>query len=111
MRRRYQIKYEPLALQALEESATYIQEQSGPGRAEAWLRALLDSIDNLETLPKAFGICAHRQGRPIFSKLVPPYRVFYLVEDETDIVHIIDLVHTSRETKLVEYRDSPQSDS
>lgn len=34
-----------------------------------------------------------------------PYRVFYVVDDEAAVVHVIDVVHTARETKLAAYRD------
>jgi len=35
------------------------------------------------------------------------YRVFYVVHDPTATVHVIDIVHTARETRLAEYRDTP----
>jgi plasmid stabilization system protein ParE len=103
----YRIRYEPLAEAALQEAATYILKDSGPGRAEGWLRSLLESVDKLEVLPKAFGVWTTRGGQPVYSKLVSPYRVFYLVHDATSTVHVIDIVHTARETKLAEYRNPP----
>lgn len=105
MTRSYRVKYEPLAQAALEEAVGYILEQAGPGRAESWLRSMLASVDRLQTLPKAFGVWTSRAGRPVFSKVVPPYRVFYVVDDSTATVHVIDLVHGARETKLAAYRD------
>jgi plasmid stabilization system protein ParE len=105
--RPYRIRYEPLAQAALEEAAAYIQRESGPGRAEGWLRAMLEAADKLESLPKAFGIWTTREGQPVYSKLVSPYRVFYVVHDATATVHVIDIVHTARETRLAEYREPP----
>jgi plasmid stabilization system protein ParE len=84
---RYQIKYEPLAQSALEEAAAHIREDSGPERAAGWLRSILASLDKLETLPKAFGVWTQRGGQPVYSKPVPPYRVFYVVDDATLTVH------------------------
>lgn len=106
MTQRYRIRYEPLAEAALQEAAAYILEDSGLGRAEGWLRSLLESVDKLEVLPQAFGVWTKRGGQPVYSKLVPPYRVFYVVEEATATVHVIDIVHTARESKLGEYRDS-----
>lgn len=48
-----------------------------------------------------------REGQPVYSKLVSPYRVFYVVHDATATVHVIDIVHTARETRLAEYREPP----
>jgi mRNA-degrading endonuclease RelE of RelBE toxin-antitoxin system len=62
----------------------------------------------LETLPKVFRTPVRRGGRPLFSKLVSPYRVFYVVDDSTATVHVIDVVHTARETRLADYRDSSE---
>jgi plasmid stabilization system protein ParE len=106
-RRLYQVKYEPLALAALEEAAIYIKEHDSSGAASSWLRAMLASAQKLKMLPKAFPIWTEREGRPIFAKLVNPYRVFYFVEDETATVHVIDVVHTARETRLAQYRAEP----
>ena len=86
------------------DTARYIQEQSGDGRAGEWLRKMLESVDQLEHLPKSFGIWTHRKGEAIYSKLIRPYRVFYLVREPTRTVHVIDIVHTARESRLQQYR-------
>ena len=108
MTKRYRVRYEPAAEVALEEAAGYILEHSGPGRAESWLRSILESIDQLEALPTIYRIWTTREGRPVYSKLAPPYRVFYVVEEDTSTVHVIDVVHTARETKLAEYRGAAE---
>lgn len=64
-----------------------------------------ESIERLERLPKAFQIARHLAGRTIYSKLVMSHRVFYLVDDPTQLVYVIDVVHTAQETRLAEYRD------
>lgn len=103
----YQVRYDPAALAALEETATHIEEQSGPGRAAAWLDAMRTGIQKLETTPRAFPVVCLRRGRPIHSKLVISHRVYYFIDEPTRLVYIIDVVHTARETKLAEYRDPP----
>lgn len=72
MTKTYRIRYEPLAEAALQEAVAYILADSGQSRAEAWLRSMLEWVDMLEVLPKAFGVWTTRGWRPIYSKLVPP---------------------------------------
>ena len=50
----YEVRYDPVALRALEESATYILEQSGPVRAADWLAAMRSSIEELSSTPRAY---------------------------------------------------------
>ncbi len=64
-----------------------------------------EGIDRLESQPRAFPAVTRRRGRPIHSKRIMSHRIFYLIDDPTQIVYIIDVVHTARETKLKEYRD------
>lgn len=102
----YEVRYDRQALDALEEATAYIEEQSGPDRAAAWLGAMMESIHQLETSPRAFPIVTLRRGRPIHSKVVISHRVYYFIDEPTHLVYVIDIVHTARETKLAEYRDS-----
>jgi len=101
----FEVRYDPTALVALEEAADYIEEQSGNARASAWLEAMRSSIEKLETQPRAFAVVVTRGSRPIHSKLVMSHRVFYIVDDPTATVYIIDVVHTARETRLLRYRE------
>lgn len=100
----YRVRLMPEAKAALREAAHFIAERDGLGRAESWLDRTLQSIDRLESMPKAFAIWSERRGRPLYSKLIRPYRVFYVVDDQSKCVFILDLVHTARETRLARYR-------
>lgn len=104
MIRTYEVSFDPVALEVLEETFDYIRSDSGPGRAEAWLDAMRAGIDRLESSPQAFRVVTHRRGFPIRAKLVISHWVFYLVDDERSRVYIIDIVHTSRDSRLAEYR-------
>ena len=104
----YKVRYDPVALNALEETTRYIQEESGPDRAVHWLRAMRAGIQKLESLPHAFAVVCMRRGRPIHSKLVLTHRVFYCIDQPTHTVYIIDVVHTACETRLAKYRVPPQ---
>ncbi len=72
---RYQVKYEPLALAALEEAAEYIKERNGPGgpgASSSWLQAMLASTSKLEHLPTAFAVWTERAGVLVYAKLALP---------------------------------------
>lgn len=101
---RYRVVYEPLAQEALIEAVDYLTEKSGQELAEHWLAAMLDAIDGLETFPRAFPAWTRRGDHIVYTKLVQAYRVFYVIDDASRKVHVIDVVHTARETKLESYR-------
>lgn len=101
----YKVRYVSMAVSALEEEARYIEREFSRDRAAAWLRAMRDSIQKLETFPRAFATAGVRSGRPIHSKVVMSHRVYYVVNEATRIVDIIDVVHTARETRLSKYRE------
>ena len=109
MSTRYTVRFDPVALAALEETTTYIEEDSGPDRAGRWLEAMRIGIQKLESTPGAFPVACIRRGRPIHSKLVQTHRVYYFIDSDERLVYIIDVVHTARETKLAEYRDAGET--
>ncbi|MEM7354999.1 MAG: type II toxin-antitoxin system RelE/ParE family toxin [Acidobacteriota bacterium] len=100
----YEVRFDRVALEALEEAADYIEEHSGAPRAATWFAKMRAGIQKLEALPRAFAAVSLRRGRPVHSKLVMTHRVFYIVDDPSRVVYIIDVVHTARETKLAAYR-------
>ncbi|MEM9291562.1 MAG: type II toxin-antitoxin system RelE/ParE family toxin [Acidobacteriota bacterium] len=100
----YSVRFDPEAIAALEEAANYIESDSSTERARTWLRAMLSSIENLESFPRAFPAESRRGKRSIRSKLVMSHRVFYFVDDGSNIVYIVDVVHTAQDTKLRQYR-------
>jgi plasmid stabilization system protein ParE len=97
--KRYRVRYLSEANAALRSAAVYIMEQGGPGRAEDWLRRMLDSIGALATFPEAFPRVTVLAGRAIHSKLVNPYRVYYVIDEAGSTVYVIDVVHTARDEK------------
>lgn len=101
----YEVRYDPVARDALDEAAAYVAEQSGADRAAAWLRAMQAGIRKLQTHPRAFPAVCLRRGRPVHSKVVVSHRVYYFVDDRSRVVYVIDVVHTARETRLAPYRD------
>lgn len=65
---------------------------------------MLEAIDSLERLPGAHAVVAVHDGRAVHSMLVQPYRVYYVIDESSSTVYVIDVVHTARETKLEKYR-------
>ena len=101
----YDVRFDPVALEALGETAAYIESEFGPIRAGRWLEAMRLGIQKLESTPGAFPVACMRRGRTIHSKLVQGHRVYYFIDTLKGIVYIIDVVHTARETRLAQYRD------
>jgi len=101
--RRYQVKYLPEATRALREAFLYVQNESGSARAADWLRRVYDSIADLETSPRATREEGLFYGREFRSKLIGSHRIFVTIADAEQIVYVIDVVHTARQTKLDDY--------
>jgi len=53
-----------------------------------------------------FGFPKVSDKRPVRSKRIMSHRVFYFVDETTMTVHIIDIVHTSRDSRLATNGDS-----
>lgn len=102
--KQYRVRYLNEAKAALREATAYIVDNAGSGRARDWLRKMRKEIDKLERLPFAFPQAAIQDGRAIHARLMSPYRVYYTIDERRSTVYVIDVVHTSRETKLKKYR-------
>jgi plasmid stabilization system protein ParE len=106
--KRYRVRYTEEATSALREAATYILSQDGSDRARTWLQRMLDETDRLETLPGAFVQVTTIAGRAVRSILVLSYRVYYVIDEPSSTVYVIDVVHTARQTHLQKYTPSDQ---
>lgn len=100
----YEVRYDPVALEALGEATRFIVEDSSVDRALAWLDAMRQGIGKLETHPRAYPAVSLRGGRPVHSKLVVKHRVFYFIDDLAKVVYVLDVVHTARDSRLDRYR-------
>jgi plasmid stabilization system protein ParE len=63
------------------------------------------SIDILGAAPRASRDDGEFLGRELRSKLVMSHRVFFTIDDGTQTVYVVDIVHTARQTRLDEYED------
>ena len=105
--KQYQVQYLPEAIAALREAFVYIREDSGHGRASDWLREVYASIDQLEMTPRATRDEGRFHGREFRSKLVMSHRAFFTIDEAAQIVYVVDLVHTARQSKLDAYSSGP----
>lgn len=101
--KRYSVRYLAEATEALRNAFVHIRRDAGPQRAATWLRKIYTSIDHLETAPRATRYEGVFDGHELRSKLVAAHRVFFAIDDDTQAVHVIDVVHTARQTKLDQY--------
>ncbi len=102
--KRYRVEHFPEVDGALREAATHIRDQSGPTKAKNWLNGILKAIDRFEKLPTAHAVVTIHDGRPVHSMLVRPDRGYYVIDELSSTVYVIDVVHTARDTKLRKYR-------
>ena len=91
----YRVRSLPEATAALREAAAYITEQDGPDRATDWLRGMYEGIERLEVRPATYAQVQVRAGRVIRSKLVMGYRVYFVIDEPSRTVYVIDVVHTA----------------
>ena len=106
--KQYRVRDLDEAIGALREAAEFIETQSGQERARGWLRRMLESVTTLETFPGAQPQVTVLDGRVVRSMLANPLRVYYVIEEISATVYVIDIVHTARETQLQRYRsDEP----
>jgi plasmid stabilization system protein ParE len=103
--KQYRVRYLSEATDALRSTFLYIRDESGPDRAADWLAGVYASIDDLETAPRATQEEGVFYGREFRSKLVISHRVFFTIDEAAQVVYVIDVIHTARQTKLEEYRD------
>lgn len=101
--KRYRVEYLPEAIDALRSAFLYLLKESGAGRAGDWLADVYGSIDHLETTPRSTRDEGLFHGREFRSKLVHPHRVFLTIDEDDEVVYVVDVVHTARQTRLDKY--------
>ncbi len=102
---RYRVEFSQAAYVVLQETAAYIADIDGPDQAAHWLRKMEEGAAALETIPRGFIEVGTHDGRILHSKPIMSHRVYYFIDDAAELVTIIDVIHTRRETKLEKYRD------
>lgn len=92
----YEVIYEPLAEDDLLEILVYYSEQSGFEFGESILERIKAHVDRLEFLPyRAVESTRVPETREfLIDKL--PYKAFIYVNEEEKTVHVLRIIHTSR---------------
>ena len=100
---RYRVRYLTEATEALRSAFLHVRENAGPRRAANWLSRVYASIDQLEIAPRATRDEGFFHGHEFRSKLVISHRVFFTIDEDAQVVHVVDIVHTAQQTRLDEY--------
>jgi len=101
--KRYRVRYLTEATEALRAAFLHAREDAGPRRAANWLNRVYASIDQLELAPRATRAEGFFHGHEFRSMLVMSHRVFFTIDEDAMAVHVIDFVHTARQTRLDDY--------
>ena len=100
---RYEVVFSPTALRSLREVTRYIAGDAGSDRARAWLARIMESTATLEAHPQAFPVVGRFEGEEIHTRFVMRHVLFYFIDESADVVTVIDIVHTARETTRQRY--------
>lgn len=93
----YEIRFTPRAADDIISICCYI-EQDSPQSAAIVARSLVEAIDSLDFLPHRYRIHEHRKdpAKTVHAMPVPPFIVYYRVQDSRLTVEIVAVRHGSR---------------
>lgn len=93
----YRVIILPRASADLQGIYAYI-EQDSPQNAASMTRTLIDAIDSLEQLPFRYKVHAPARdpSRVVRSMPVPPYLVYYRVDEVRRVVRVLTIRHGSQ---------------
>lgn len=93
----YRILLMPRAADELVEICTFIEKDS-PQNAAAVAQELLDAIDSLAQFPHRYKVHQHRhdESKTVRSMPVPPFVVYYRIDDQREIVRVLSIRHGAR---------------
>ena len=93
----YHILIPPKASRNLVGICSFIERQS-PQNAASVAQRLLDVIDSLASLPRRYEVHEHRRdpALTVYSMAVPPFIVYYRVDDTRQTVRILAIRHGAR---------------
>ena len=100
---RYKVVFSARALVSLREVTRYIAEESGTARAADWLARVMDSTATLESHPYAFPVVGEFDAERIHARFVMRHVLYYFVDESANIVTVVDVVHSARETERERY--------
>ena len=77
----------------------------GAARARDWVEEITQSTATLEGHPHAFPVVGQFEGEDIHARFIMRHVLYYFVDESAQVVTIIDIVHTARETAREHYED------
>lgn len=100
---RYEVVFSARALESLRQVTRYIAEEAGTGRAADWLAKVRHGTVTLETHPYAFPLVGEFEAARIRARSVMRHVLYYFVDESTNKVTVVDVVHSARETERARY--------
>ena len=108
----YSIQITRPARQDAQEYAAFIHtERQSPGAARHWLPGLYEAITGLREAPHRFAVIAEagEAGFPYRAFVYHSHRVVYAVDDTAQVVLVLRIYHTARQSlSEQELRDSSE---
>jgi plasmid stabilization system protein ParE len=94
---RYRVIITPRAAADLDGIHQYIAKDS-PQNAAGVATAIIDAIDGLESLPHRYPVYRGRRqpSETVRRMPVPPFLIYYRVDDINLVVHLVSILHGSR---------------
>ncbi len=97
---KYRVIYTETAVTAIDDQATYLEEEGcPPGRMARWLSELLDTIAGLEEFPKRNTMAefeSSRLGFEVRRLVFGDHLVFYRVNEDDKVVEVLSFRHAAR---------------
>ena len=93
------------ALNALTRITRYIAGDSGSDRAAQWLARITDATLALEAHPRGFPIVGELERENIRARFVMRHVLYYFVDESAQVVTVLDVVHTARQSERKRYEE------
>ncbi|WP_416760030.1 type II toxin-antitoxin system RelE/ParE family toxin [Roseateles sp. So40a] len=77
--------------------ADYIRK-SNPSRARSFIHELLQKINGLSSMAESFRVLPRYAASGLRRRVHKPYQIFYIADVARDVVHVVRVLHTSRDT-------------
>ncbi|WP_343641322.1 type II toxin-antitoxin system RelE/ParE family toxin [Roseateles sp.] len=81
----------------LEDISTYIR-RSSPARARSFIHELLGKIRGLSSMAECFRVIPRYAASGLRRRTHKPYQIFYIADVAQGVVHVVRVLHTSRDT-------------
>lgn len=94
----FRIVVAPVAARDIEDTITFISEQSGPEPCRCWKAGLFEAIESLREMPNRYPVISEAEdlGQSLRQCLFHSHRIIYRVSEENGQVDILRVWHGAR---------------